>query len=304
MKQEVLDNIYSFVDQYVYEEQLNTLIRAYIDNKSHERGFWSDLTITVHAMLGGASPDIYRLAAITELIILASDIIDDLQDQDHLDKPWMTEPQAYTLNAVVAMLVVFFGQLSQLLEGKNQAEALHVTSRILMRSLNGQQKDLSNSVQTVDDYLVMVQEKSGSLIRLACYLGYVTLDCNEETVNKLNDLADCTGLIHQIENDMKDLLGLDVKSDLVSKKRTLPLLYLILTDSELMIDELITMGKAEALKIIQDSGCVEYGKIVQSVCFTKAEEIFGGLQAQSPWKEEYWEMMMGSFQLTVQAIET
>lgn len=299
MKQEVLDSIYNFVDQYVYEEQLNTLIRVYIDNKSHERGVWSDLTITVHEMLGGASPDIYRLAAITELIILASDIIDDLQDQDHLDKPWMAEPPAYTLNAVVAMLVVFFGQLSQLLEGKNQAEALHVASRILMRSLNGQQKDLSNSVETVDEYLIMVQEKSGSLMRLACYLGYVTLDCPEETINKLNDLADCTGLIHQIENDMKDLLGLDVKSDLVSKKRTLPLLYLILTDSKSAIDELLNMERSEALKFIQDSGCQEYCKIVQSICLTKAEEIFRELQAQSPWKEEYWEMMLGEFQLNV-----
>lgn len=295
MKQEVLHSIYNIVDQFVYEEQLNTLIKAYIDNKNHDRGVWSDMTLTIHYMLGGASPDIYRLAATTELIILASDIVDDLQDQDHLDKPWMVDPPAYTLNAVVAMLVVFFGQLCQLLEGKNQAIALHEASQILMRSLNGQQKDLSNSVQTVDEYLEMVQEKSGSLMRLACYLGYVNLDCSEETISRLNDLADCTGLIHQIENDMKDLIGLDVKSDLALRKKNLPLLYLILTDSESMIDELLSLDRAEAIKVIHDSGCVEYCKVVQSICLTKAKEIYEELQVESPWKEEYWEMMLGSF---------
>src|SRR5690554_5742854 len=99
------------IDQYTVDSQLNTLIRAYIDNKSQEQGMWSDMTIMVHHMLGGSSPDIYRVAAVTELVILAADIIDDLQDHDHLDKPWMVDPPAYTLNAVVAMLVVFFGQL-------------------------------------------------------------------------------------------------------------------------------------------------------------------------------------------------
>lgn len=295
MKQEVLHSIYHIVDEYVYEEQLNALFKTYIDNKNLDRAVWSDMTLTIHYMLGGTSPNIYQLAAATELIILASDIIDDLQDQDHLNKPWMVDPPAYTLNAVVAMLVVFFGQLSQLLEGENQAIALHEASQILMRSLNGQQKDLSNSVQNVDEYLVMVQEKSGSLMRLACYLGYVNLDCSEETINRLNDLADCTGLIHQIHNDMNDLLQLDVKSDLSLKKKSLPLLYLVLTDNELIIDELLGMESAEAIKVINDSGCVEYCKIVQSLCLTKAKEIYEELQAESPWKEEYWEMMLGSF---------
>lgn len=294
MQQEVLNNIYIMVDQYVYEEQLNTLIKTYIDNKNHDLGVWSDMTLTIHNMLGGTSPNIYQLAATTELIILASDIVDDLQDQDHLNKPWMMDPPAYTLNAVVAMLVTFFAQLSQLLEGNNQA-ALHEASRILLRSLNGQQKDLSNSTQTVDEYLEMVQEKSGSLMRLACYLGYATLDCSEETINRLNDLADCTGLIHQIENDMRDTLAFDVKSDLVLKKKNLPLLYLSLTESESVIDELLSMDRADAIKLINDSGCVEYCKIVQSLCLTKAQEIYEELQAESPWKEEFWEMMLGSF---------
>src|SRR5690554_4930487 len=104
--------MYDIVNQYVYHDQLNTLVKTYIDNKKQDHGVWSDMTLSIHRMLGGTSPDIHLLAATTEFIILASDIIDDLQDQDHINKPWMRDPQAYTLNAVVAMLVSFFGQLS------------------------------------------------------------------------------------------------------------------------------------------------------------------------------------------------
>ena len=39
--------------------------------------------------------------------------------------------------------------------------------------------------------------------------------------------------------------------------------------------------------MIQDSGCMEYARIVQSVCIQKAEEIYENLQAISPWKERF-----------------
>jgi competence protein ComQ len=294
MKPEVLHSLNEMVDQYVSEQKLNALLQSYIANKAQERGVWSNLTITIHHMLGGSSPHIHRLAAITELIILASDIVDDLQDQDHLDKPWMTDQPADTLNAVVTMIIVFFGQLSQLVDGNHRA-ALNEVSRILVRSLIGQQKDLSNSVQSVDEYLLMVQEKSGSLIRLAFYMGYADLECSEETITQLNDLADCAGLIHQIINDKNDFMMLNVKSDFSLKKRNLPLLYLMLTESEYVMDEIMSMDSADALAYIRDSGCVEYCDVVKSLCLEKAKEVYMELQALSPWKEQFKMLLLGSF---------
>jgi competence protein ComQ len=73
----------------------------------------------------------------------------------------------------------------------------------------------------------MVQEKSGSLIKLACYMGYASLDVSPQTIGHIEGLADYAGLIHQIQNDIKDLNEFDNKSDLFLKKRTLPILYLL-----------------------------------------------------------------------------
>jgi competence protein ComQ len=294
MKLEVLRSLNDIIDQYVDEQKLKALLQSYIANKAEDRGIWSNLTITIHHMLGGSSPHIHRLAAITELIVLASDIVDDLQDQDHLDKPWMADPPADTLNAVVTMIMIFFGQLSQLV-GANHQAALHEVSRILVRSLSGQQKDLSNSVQTVDEYLVMVQEKSGSLIRLAFYMGYADLECSEETITQLNDLADCAGLIHQIQNDKNDFMMLNVKSDFSLRKKNLPHLYLMLTENESIMDEIMRMDRADALQYIQDSGCVEYCDVVKTLCLNKAKDIYMELQALSPWKEQFKVLLLGSF---------
>jgi competence protein ComQ len=152
----------------------------------------------------------------------------------------------------------------------------------------------------------MVQEKSGSLIKLACYMGYASLDVPSLTLQHIEGLADYAGLIHQIQNDMKDLNEFDNKSDLFLKKRTLPILYLLESEDtsfpllkpfyqgRIQLDEFIK-NKEEWLTYIDKSGCIEYSKIVQSICITKAEEIYEELQAVAPWKEKFRDLTYGSF---------
>ena len=53
--------------------------------------------------------------------------------------------------------------------------------------------------------------------------------------------------------------------------------------------------KEDFLQMIQDSGCMEYARIVQSVCIQKAEEIYENLQAISPWKERFKQITYGDF---------
>ena len=279
------------------------MLKSFIDDKEKENRTWSKITICTHKMLGGNSPHIHRLAAVTELVILTLDIMDDLQDQDQGSKPWMQCPQAITLNAVMALFMGVVGELGHL---QVKDKMLVEVSKIISRSINGQQKDVTNAISTVDDYLMMTQEKSGSLFRLACFMGYSSLECTEETIEQIHQLADCIGLIHQIQNDMRDLTRFDAKNDLIGKKRTLPLLYLLSIEDtafsqlkayyegEITADFLLEK-KEDFLQMIQDSGCMEYARIVQSVCIQKAEEIYENLQAISPWKERFKQMTYQDF---------
>lgn len=293
------------VDEYVWEADLRELLQTFVREKELENSIWWKKTTYTHWMLGGTSPHINRLAAATELILLALDIVDDLQDQDNTVKPWMTCPREYALNGILAFLMGFVGQLDQL-QGNRTTGAAAEASRIIARSINGQQRDLNGRIQTADDYLIMVQDKSGSLVRLACFMGYASVPCAEDTIRQMNDLADCIGLIHQIQNDLNDLLRYDVKNDLFAKKRTLPILYLLedsepaaaivkdFYDGSINREEFIR-HKRECLSYIQESGCIEYAKVVQSLCVQKADELHEQIPARSPWKERFREMAYGAF---------
>ncbi|NEW09114.1 hypothetical protein GK047_24365 [Paenibacillus sp. SYP-B3998] len=297
----------TIIDEHVFVEDLNLLLKSFIQEKEKEESLWSEITRQTHLMLGGNSPNIDRISAATELILLSFDIIDDLQDQDNENKPWMKCPQPYTLNAILALITGFIGEL-ELLIGKEQKEKIFSEiSKLLFRSINGQQKDLNNSILTVDDYLMMVQEKSGSLFRLACYMGYSSLPCTAETIQQMNDLADCIGLIHQIQNDIKDFTRYDLKNDLFAKKMTLPILYLFSIDDSSfqglkdyyenkITKEDLLKQKQELLTYIDDSGCKEYARVIQSICIQKANELFEQIPAISPWKERFKEITYGDFE--------
>ncbi|WP_157261515.1 polyprenyl synthetase family protein [Paenibacillus sp. A3] len=304
MDRDTVEHMYRMVDDHVGAEDLNALLKAFIEEKAQEQGSWSSITRCTHEMLGGASPHIDRLAAATELILLCFDIVDDLQDQDHESKPWMQCPPAVALNAVLALLTGFVGELGQCgVTGRS----LYEISKMLSRSVSGQHKDVTNQVVSeVDDYLTMIQEKSGSLFRFACLMGYCLTDCSEETMERIDDLADCVGMIHQIQNDLKDIAQFDVKSDLLLRKRTLPVLYLLNVDSEAfrpvkdyyegkITADALVQDKEQYMRLIVDSGCIEYTKIVQSVCVQKAEELWTVLQVRSPWKEKFRELTYAAF---------
>lgn len=303
MKQNVKEHMIRLVDDYIEVKALNELLKSFIADKDKENGAWAKVTLCTHYMLGGDSPMIDRYAAIAELANLILDIVDDLQDQDQEDKPWMKCSQAEALNAVLALLMGFVGELGQL---QVKSEWLVEVTKIIARSINGQHKDVVNAAETIDQYLEMTQEKSGSLFRLACFMGYMMVDPPRETIEQLHELADCIGLIHQIQNDMRDIVRIDVKNDLYAKKRTLPILYLLSVEDEAFtplkeyyagkITSDVLMHEKEALiQMIHDSGCLEYGRVVQSVCVQKAEEIYEKLQAISPWKERFREVTYGSF---------
>lgn len=301
--QQVQQHMTRMMEDYLFDEDLKLLLASCMTDKETSNLSWAKITLCVHAMLGGNAADIYRRAAVTELVILILDIVDDLQDQDSESKPWMKVELASALNAVLALIVGMIGELGKL---NASGSMLAQISKIIARSINGQHKDVTNAASNVDDYLWMTQEKSGSLFRLACYMGYAGTDCSEDTIEQLHQIADCVGLLHQIQNDMRDLVRYDEKSDLMARKRTLPILYLLSVEDEAFspvkayyegkITAALLLENQEKVKeLIYDSGCLEYARIVQSMCLQKVEEIYAGLQSQSPWKEEFKTLTVGDF---------
>jgi competence protein ComQ len=301
MEPGVVEEMNRIVDKYVTEGDLNELLKAFIRDKAAEGSKWSTITRYTYYMLGGNSGAIDQSAAMTEMVLLSFDIIDDLQDGDNKDKPWIVCSEAYTLNGILAFLFAFMGEMGAIQENLPQGSPSIIAELgvILSRSINGQQIDLNGSIASEADYLDMIQKKSGSLLRFACFMGYSLIpDLDKQTVQAMNELADYIGMISQMENDVRDVLRFDVKNDLLQKKRTLPVLFLLMDDDQSfpyiqqfyngsITRETFISRKQECIQHIEDSGSIEYCRIIQSLYIEQAASLLESISAIPSWKEQF-----------------
>jgi geranylgeranyl pyrophosphate synthase len=116
-----------------------------------------------------------------------------------------------------------------------------------MTACAGQHRDLQSealSVEgfTLEDGLAIAAAKAGSLVRLGCLLGALSVDAPTELCDLVADLGHNLGISHQLDNDARDLeaaLGVatappsdalttlpspPVKTDLQRGKKTLPII--------------------------------------------------------------------------------
>jgi competence protein ComQ len=173
---QTLSELNRMTDRYFPDGDLNPLLKRFIGRKAEERSIWNELTEYSHRMFGGSSPAIAGMAAVTEMILLSLDIVDDLQDGDNTEVPWMRCPPPHALNAVLGLIFAAVGELERQcgLTADRTVPLIGEVSRLVAASVQGQQKDIAGAVLTEEQYIEMIREKSGSLIRLACYIGYAS----------------------------------------------------------------------------------------------------------------------------------
>ena len=172
---------------------------------------------------GIETEEIYSIAAAVEMLMLSFDILDDFEDDDCKDQPWLTEPKL-ALNATMAL--PFLGlSVIQNSTFKNKDKSLTLLMKYALKSVQGQHKDLLNSCQTESDYIEMSIEKSGSLVALVCVVG--ALLATDDYPVTIETYANSIGLIGQINNDLSDIKSWNLKNDLLNKKYSLPIIYLM-----------------------------------------------------------------------------
>jgi len=171
--------------------------------------------------------DIYKVAAAIELLILSFDIIDDLQDKDS-DYSWTKTPEL-SLNVALAMLVMASRTIRETsFEHKNTA--IQILEDYALRSINGQQLDLLNTCRDEQSYIQMIEQKSGSLSAMACLIGEVLAAGG--TSSEVEEYGKYIGIIQQIKNDIQSLKTWGPKNDLLNKRYSLPIIYLLSREND------------------------------------------------------------------------
>lgn len=180
-------------------------------------------------------------AAAVELVHNFSLIHDDIEDRSSLRrgrptiwKKWGI-PQA--INAGDAMFTLAHLQAIRLAEVISKSAALKAVKILQQACLHltqGQYLDLSyekrNDV-TLDDYWSMVEGKTAALVSASTELGAISASSDDKTCNSYRNFGRMLGTAFQVQDDIlgiwgnSALTGKSNQSDLLTRKKSLPVLY-------------------------------------------------------------------------------
>lgn len=248
----------------------------------NSRFTWSEFYFYVSSLLDEKTPYLKRIgqAAAFELLILSTDLIDDLIDDDFNKEilSYFTKAQAILLSN--ALLIE---SLNLLLENtkRNPNKILSLINANLINASNGQWDDIYFNVDKPGTseklYFQLIQQKSNSLIKLIFELN----NYNVEKNSVLKEISMYIGYAGQIRNDVQDIFS-NIKSDLKNKKATLPLIkaleYSQQNDNGHLIKQLNDLDENhnpnslnELKTYIRKTGAIDYCLILSKLYINKAK---------------------------------
>ena len=263
-------SIYHIVNEQIDQNDLKELILQFVDYQSVKGFPFGELLILHYQMFNGIkTEEIYSVAAAVEMMMLSFDILDDFEDDDCKDQPWSAEPKL-ALNATMAL--PFLGlSVIQNSRFKNKNKSFTLLMKYALKSVQGQHKDLLNSCQTESDYIEMSVEKSGSLVALVCVVG--ALLATDDYPVTIETYANSIGLIGQINNDLSDIKSWNLKNDLLNKKYSLPIIYLMnCQDENAQLIRDYYQNKVDKEEIIKNQELINH-KFVETGAITYTEVI-------------------------------
>jgi geranylgeranyl diphosphate synthase type I len=232
--------------------------------------------------VGGTLEQALPAAAAIELVHNFSLIHDDIEDQSltrrHRETVWAVWGSAQGINCGDGMYTTAWRELGELAErGVSPERALHA-QRVLCETCltltEGQYLDMSFENQenvSLDSYIRMISCKSAALIACSACLGSYLGGGDDRVVGLYRDFGENLGLAFQVIDDLlgiwgaEDVTGKSVSTDILSRKKTLPVLYAI-GDPELQAiyaQETLEQGDVErVVQILEACGARNYAEEV------------------------------------------
>ncbi|OIJ18045.1 hypothetical protein BKP45_10610 [Anaerobacillus alkalidiazotrophicus] len=254
------------IDTFINDD-IQTIVLEFVHDQTISRDlFFGELTILHYEMFNGKNIDIYSAAAAVEILILAADILDDLQDIDNHSAPWQKYESSIVLNITTGLLLLSKKILDDLnCSNRNLLDNIYYST--IFQAITGQHMDLHNSINSEKQYLALIEKKSGSLTALACLVGAVL--ANSSALEEVRSYSKKIGMIAQINNDIKSIYNFDKKSDIFLKKKTLPILYMLSLRDNIVSEyytskktyQELLMIKEEVIKQMCDRGAFHYASV-------------------------------------------
>lgn len=225
---------------------------------------------------GGAVEHALAAAAAIELLHNFSLIHDDIEDNSPTRRGratmWTLWGMPQAINAGDGMFAIAHGALERLaLAGVDGARALHVQAvfnRTCLELTHGQHTDMNFETRqsvTVDEYMMMIANKTAALIGASAAIG--ALLGGSERVEDYRRFGRELGLAFQIQDDVlgiwgdEAVTGKSAASDLVTRKKTLPVVYGLERSAELrQVYAAPEMDVAAAVRLLNEVDAHAYAQ--------------------------------------------
>jgi octaprenyl-diphosphate synthase len=233
------------------------------------------LLLTARAC-GNLTPEHHTLAAVVELVHIATLVHDDVLDEADIRRRAATVNRLWGNGRAVLMGDLLYSHAFHLCSSLESqfasrligATAITVCEGEMMQVANRGNLDLSEP-----EYLDIITRKTAVLVEACCHLGAKFAHAGEETVRALREFGRASGVAFQVVDDLLDLtgdeseVGKSLGRDLSEGELTLPLIHYLRTAPARQRTRLVTLLRsaepqnlAAIADLLRDSQSIAYAR--------------------------------------------
>ena len=224
-----------------------------------------------------------QVAAVVEMVHIATLVHDDILDGADKRRGQPTISSKYGQHTAVLLGDALFSHALHMASQFDTVEVCRFVSRSTRRVCSGeilQTFRRGDWKLELDDYLEMLDMKTGELFSISTYLGGLLSGYSSETCKILQRFGSELGIAYQAYDDLTDFIGDESKigktlgTDLVTGKATLPLIQVFQLQNESltqqMTDALSSANGAEVRRLLESHGIYDAGIDFVSNLWSKA----------------------------------
>jgi len=178
--------------------------------------------------------EVYHLAAVLEMLHMATLVHDDIVDDSKLRRGTETIQAKYGKDYAVYIGDFLFCRCFKILSEHSTLKNIKVDSNVMSRICMGEIEQFSskyNKRVSVRKYLKRISAKTAELFSLSFYSGAMASGCDDRLRRKLSNIGHNIGMAFQIIDDILDytgdemIVGKSIGIDIKQGIYTLPLIY-------------------------------------------------------------------------------
>ncbi|MBU0637806.1 MAG: polyprenyl synthetase family protein [Planctomycetes bacterium] len=223
---------------------------------------------------GAMQPEHHTLAAVVEMVHIATLVHDDVLDEADIRRRAATVNRLWGNERAVLMGDFLISHAFHLCSSLDSQYAAHLIGQTTNTVCEGEMMQVANRDNfelSEDEYLDIITRKTAVLIGTCCLLGAKYADADAELIEGMKHFGLSLGIAFQITDDLLDLTGDEAEAgkslgrDVHKGKLTLPLIHFLRVSSSRERARLLGILRGEDPKryrqvanLLQDSESVEY----------------------------------------------